>query len=111
MFAAAAGLQQQSKDEAFMVTDGTKVEVKHFALGKLNFAYGSNGLAKERLSTTVLGLLRGKISAAELPRADDGGTSCPGSCSDVRPPSTTDIQLIGVYRRSGPCRETELVRI
>ena len=46
LLAAAAGLQQQSKDEAFVVTDGTKVEVKHFVLGKLYFAYGINGLAK-----------------------------------------------------------------
>ena len=79
MFAAAAALQQQGKIEAAVVMDGTKVEVQQFAGRKLIFTYNSNGLAKEQLSRTVLGLLKGKIPEAELPRADDWRYKLPGT--------------------------------
>ena len=72
IFNAASVLQrvaQSSPPE--VVLDGTAVQVQRYADGKRTFDYDWNGGAKERLSATMLEMLKRRVPASDLPRTSN----------------------------------------
>ena len=79
VFEALPAQKELAEDAQSITTDGTRIELKHYARGKLGLSYASNGPAMTKLSTAVLKALGRHVPATELPRSADWHFKLPGS--------------------------------